>query len=156
MKKIRSMPLRRMSTQNNHQLARLGNKSVKQRRGWSRRNLNSSQTPLLYGTHLEQSQIVKRSIQGKPVFPIMIRKVPKSRGRTHVLKRIMESGLRVNPRSLNIEAGVKKPLPKLASTPEPLYTINDLPPYRTHADVAKFAGVISLAHDPGKQAYHAQ
>jgi hypothetical protein len=156
MKKMRSMPFRRMSTQNNHQLALLGNKSVKQRRGWSRRNLNSSQTPLLYGTHLEQSQIVKRSIQGKPVLPMMMRKVPKSRGRTHCLKRTMESGFRVNPKSLNMEAGVKKPLPKLTSTPELLCTMNDLPPHRAHADLAELTGVISVIHDPGKQAYHAQ
>jgi hypothetical protein len=110
MKKKRSTPFRRMSTQNSHQLAWLGKRRVKQRRGWSSKKRSSSQTPLRAGTHLEQSQITKRSMQGKPVFPIIMRKVPNSSGRTAVWKEIIESGVRVKPRSLNIEADVKKPL----------------------------------------------
>jgi hypothetical protein len=49
-------------------------------------------------------------MQGKPVLPMMIRKVPRVKGRTANWKEIMESGVRVKPRSLNKDAGVKKPL----------------------------------------------
>ena len=154
-KKIRSMPFSSTRTQKSHQLAPLGNKSVKQRRGWSRRNLNSSHTPLRYGTHFEQSQITKRSMQGKPVFPMMIRKVPRRSGRTASWKRTMESGLRVNPRSLNSEAGVKNPLVALAARSHRFQTL-DIPPDRIYTDCTEFVGVICIIHNPRKQADHAQ
>jgi len=54
--------------------------------------------------------MTRRSKQGKPVLPAMIRKTPSKRGNTAVWKDIIESGLSVKPRSLNIEAGVKNPL----------------------------------------------
>lgn len=53
--------------------------------------------------------MVKRSMQGNPVFPMIIRKVPMSRGHTVSWKETIESGVRVNPRSLNSDAEVKKP-----------------------------------------------
>lgn len=49
-------------------------------------------------------------MQGNPVFPIMIRKVPRSKGTVANWNDIIESGVSVKPRSLNIEAGVKIPL----------------------------------------------
>jgi len=54
--------------------------------------------------------MTKRSMQGKPVFPIMIKNVPIINGKTANWNGIIDSGVRVNPRSLNMEAGVKKPL----------------------------------------------
>lgn len=114
-KKKTSMPLRRMSTQTNHQLALLGNRSVKHRRGWSSRKRSSSQRPLPYGTHLWHTQIIKRSMQGKPVFPMTIRKAPISRGGTVFWKETIESGVRVKPRSQNREAVVKKVLEDISA-----------------------------------------
>ena len=107
---MRSRPLRTTRIQNNHHVAELGNSNVKQRRGWSSKNFSSSHTPLSFGTRYELSQITKRSMHGKPVFPMTIRKLPSSRGSTALWKEIIESGVSVNPRSLNIEAGVKIPL----------------------------------------------
>ena len=57
--------------------------------------------------------MMKRSMHGNPVFPIMMRKVPNSNGKVAVWKDIMESGVKVKPRSLNMDAGVKKPLTML-------------------------------------------
>jgi len=54
--------------------------------------------------------MTNRSMQGKPVFPMRMRKLPMSSGKIAVWKEFMESGVRVNPRSLNIDAEVKKPL----------------------------------------------
>ena len=53
--------------------------------------------------------MTNRSMQGKPVFPMMIKKVPRSRGSTANWNETMESGVSVKPRSLNMDAGVKKP-----------------------------------------------
>lgn len=44
------------------------------------------------------------------MLPITIRKDPISNGTTAVWNDIIESGVRVKPRSLNIEAGVNIPL----------------------------------------------
>ena len=110
MKKMRSMPLRAMRIQKSTHVALFGNRSVKQRRGWSSKNLSSSHIPDSRGTNLDDIQITKRSMHGNPVFPIMIRKLPNSKGNTASWKEIMESGLSVKPRSLNSDAGVKKPL----------------------------------------------
>ena len=54
--------------------------------------------------------MMKRSIQGNPVFPIMMRNVPMKRGTTAFWKEIIESGVSVKPRSLNKDAGVNIPL----------------------------------------------
>lgn len=109
MKNIRSTAFRRTSTQNSHQLALLGNRSVKHRRGWSSRKRSSSHMPLVLGTHMEVAHMTNRSTQGNLVLPMMIRKVPNNKGKTACWKEIIKSGVRVNPKSLNIEAGVKKP-----------------------------------------------
>lgn len=53
---------------------------------------------------------MKRSMQGKPVLPIITRKVPSKSGTAASWNEIIESGVIVNPRSLNIEAAVKTPL----------------------------------------------
>lgn len=53
---------------------------------------------------------MKRSMQGKPVLPMMMRKVMRIRGQTAVLKRTMESGVRVKPTSLNALSAVKMAL----------------------------------------------
>ena len=50
------------------------------------------------------------SMQGNPVFPIMMRKDPRRSGTTAVWNDSMESGVSVKPRSLNKDAGVKTPL----------------------------------------------
>ena len=110
MKKIRSMPFSRTSIQKSHQEAALGNRSVKHLRGWSRRNFSSSHTPLPVGTIFVIVQIVNRSMHGNPVFPMTIRNDPMNSGRTAVSNDIIESGVSVNPKSLNIDAGVKIPL----------------------------------------------
>lgn len=109
-KKMMSRPLRTTRIQNSHHVAALGKSKVKQRRGWSSKNLNSSHTPLLCGTRNELSQITKRSMHGKPVFPITMRKLPSRRGNTALWKETIESGVSVKPRSLNREAGVNIPL----------------------------------------------
>jgi len=109
-KKMRSRPFRTTRIQNSHHVAALGKSKVKQRRGWSSKNLNSSHTPLFCGTRNELSQITKRSMHGKPVFPITMRKLPSRRGNTAFWKEIIESGVSVKPRSLNREAGVNIPL----------------------------------------------
>jgi hypothetical protein len=49
-------------------------------------------------------------MQGKPVLPMMIKNEPSKMGRTVTWKETMESGVKVKPRSLNMDAGVKKPL----------------------------------------------
>lgn len=110
MKKIRSTALSTTKIQNSHQVAVLGKSNVKQRRGWSRRNLNSSQRALFRGANLETTQMTNLSMHGKPVLPMMIRKLPTRRIQTAYWKDNIESGVRVKPRSLNIEAAVKTPL----------------------------------------------
>jgi hypothetical protein len=77
---------------------------------------------LLLGTILEYIQMVKRSIQGKPVLPMIIRKVPSTRGHIASWKETIESGVSVKPRSLNKEAEVKKPH-QVGSTPTSLTTL---------------------------------
>ena len=54
--------------------------------------------------------MTKRSIQGKPVLPMMIKKVPKSMGTYADWNEMNESGVNVNPTSLNNVALEKKPL----------------------------------------------
>ena len=58
----------------------------------------------------DSSHMTNRSIHGNPVLPIIMRNVPKRSGRTALWKDIIESGVKVNPRSLNNDAGVKMPL----------------------------------------------
>ena len=107
------MPFKTTRTQNNHQVAFEGNSSVKHLRGWSSKNRNSSQTPLPLGTHFSVIQMMKRSMHGKPVFPMMIRNVPNKSGKVANWKDTIEFGVNVKPKSLNIDAGVKKPLIKI-------------------------------------------
>lgn len=109
-KNTRSIPLSTTRIQKSHHVAVLGNRRVKQRLGWSSKNLNSSQTPLLRGTNLEVAQMTNLSMQGKPVFPMTMRKDPMRRGTTAVSKELNESGVSVKPTSLNNEADVKIPL----------------------------------------------
>lgn len=115
MKNTISTPLRMTRIQKSHQVAAVGNRRVKQRLGWSSKNLSSSQTPLSRGTMLASTQITKRSMHGKPVFPMMMRKAPRRRGRIASWKDTMESGVRVNPRSLNMDAGVNIPLSHISA-----------------------------------------
>ena len=111
MKNTRSIPLRRTNIQKSHQVAVPGNRRVKQRLGWSNKKLNSSEIPLPRGTSLDVAQITNLSMQGKPVFPMTMKKEPMRRGTTAVSKELNESGVSVKPTSLNNEAGVKIPLP---------------------------------------------
>jgi len=64
------------------------------------------------GTTIETVQITNRSIQGKPVLPMMMRKVMSNIGKIAYWNDNMLSGVRVKPRSLNAEADVKIPLEK--------------------------------------------
>ena len=91
-------------------VAELGKRRVKQRRGWSSRNLISSQRENCSGTTFPPIQIMNRSIQGNPVLPMMIKKLPRSRGSTAPWNDIMESGVSVKPRSLKRVAEVNMPL----------------------------------------------
>ena len=54
-------------------------------------------------------------MQGNPVLPIITRKVPSKSGTAASWNEIIESGVIVNPRSLNIEAAVKNPLESLSA-----------------------------------------
>lgn len=54
-------------------------------------------------------------MQGNPVLPIITRKVPSRSGTAASWNEIIESGVIVNPRSLNIEAEVKTPLEPLSA-----------------------------------------
>ena len=66
--------------------------------------------PLSVGTSRLMVHIMPRSIHGNPVFPMTIRNDPSNKGTIAVWKEIIESGVSVKPRSLNIVAGVKTPL----------------------------------------------
>jgi hypothetical protein len=66
---------------------------------------------------LDTSQMMNLSMQGNPVLPMMIKNVPSTRGRTATWKETMESGVSVRPRSLNKDAGVKKPLDVIRLSP---------------------------------------
>lgn len=109
-KKIMSTPFRMTKIQNSHHVAVVGNSRVKHRLGWSSKNLNSSQRLELVRTIFEANHIVNLSMHGNPVLPMMMRKLPSSKGRTAYWNDNIESGVRVYPRSLNNDAGVKKPL----------------------------------------------
>jgi len=115
MKKIKSVPFKMTKTQKSHHVARAGKSRVKHRRGWSRRKRISSYTPLDFGTTSDRIQMIKRSMQGNPVLPMIMRKLIRRRGRTAYSKEIILSGVRVKPRSLKAEAEVKIPLDRLVS-----------------------------------------
>ena len=72
--------------------------------------MSSSQILLLLGTIKDDAQMTSRSMHGKPVFPMMIRKLPNRRGSTAFWNEIIESAVMVKPRLLNIAAGVNIPL----------------------------------------------
>ena len=72
----------------------------------------------------EITQITKRSMQGKPVFPMMIRKDPRRSSNIDSWNEIIESGVRVKPRSLNKEAGVNIPLNAHVSPPIDVGRVN--------------------------------
>ena len=76
------MPFKRTRIQKSHHVALPGKSNVKHRRGWSRRNLSSSQMPLFFGTRQLKAQITKRNMQGKPVLPTTIKNDPTSNGKT--------------------------------------------------------------------------
>ena len=109
MKKTRSSPLRMTSNQKSHQVAPEGKSNVKHRRGWSSKNRSSSQRPDPREVKSEVIHIVKRSMTGKPVLPMMIKKLSKIIGSTAVLNEFMLSGVRVKPMSMKAELGVKMP-----------------------------------------------
>ena len=109
-KNNKSIPFSKKRIQNSHQVASLGKSNVKQRLGWSSKNFSSSHRPLSLGTSLWQIQMMNRSMQGNPVLPIIIRTDPKSSGSTAIWNEMKESGVRVKPRSLKSDAGVKIPL----------------------------------------------
>lgn len=115
-KKKRSAALRTKRTPRSHQVAELGKRSVKQRRGWSNRKANVSFFVEPVGESLKRIQIINRSKHGKPVFlpkfqhkvekkhigvrevyPTMMRKAPMRSGKTASLKEMKESGVRVYP-----------------------------------------------------------
>lgn len=54
--------------------------------------------------------MMNRRKHGKPVFPATIKREPSRRGNTACWKDIIESGVSVNPTSLNKVAGVNMPL----------------------------------------------
>lgn len=101
--------MRSTRSQNSHQVAPDGNRSVKQRRGWSSRNFSSSHIPLPRGTILDETQMMKRSMTGKPVLPMTMRKLMARSGHVAMLNEFMLSGVRVKPRSIKAECGVKIP-----------------------------------------------
>ena len=105
-----SRPLRITRIQKSHHVAALGKSKVKQRLGWSSKNLSSSHTPLSRGMTSEATHMTNRSIHGNPVFPMTIRKLPRTRGSIAYWKDCIESGVSVYPRSLSKEAAVKNPL----------------------------------------------
>src|SRR5436189_772355 len=99
MKHIKSTPLSTTRIANSHHVGLRGKRSVKHRLGWSRRNRSSSQTAVPRGTIFESSQMIKRSMQGNPVFPIRIRKDIRRRGDRASKKESIESAVSVNPKS---------------------------------------------------------
>jgi len=72
--------------------------------------------PLFLGTTLLDAQMTKRSMHGKPVLPITIKKDPMINGKTAPWNEIIESGVSVKPRSFNKLAEVKMPLSMLLDT----------------------------------------
>ena len=102
--------------------------------------------------------MVNLNIHGKPVFPMMIRNAPNNRGTTAYSKDIIESGVRVNPRSLNIEAGVKKPLVNQVSLNSIKHAKADgyVPPHARLAVAVHDRAPCLSSNNPGKQNYHAE
>lgn len=90
-------------------MASAGNSNVKHRRGWSSRNLSSSHRPVPTGTTCASTHMMKRSITGKPVLPMMMKKDMASMTKVARLKDIMLSGVSVKPRSMKAEFAVKNP-----------------------------------------------
>jgi hypothetical protein len=109
-KKMTSRPFRMTRIQKSHHVAAVGKSKVKQRLGWSSKNLSSSHIPLSRGVKSDATHITTLSIHGNPVFPITMRKLPNRRGSTAYWKDCIESGVSVYPRSLSKDAEVKNPL----------------------------------------------
>ena len=109
MKKIKSIPFRAIRIAKSHQVALRGKRSVKQRRGWSSKNLNSSHSGFPLGTHLEVIQMISLSMHGKPVLPMMMRKVRSNKGKMAAWNEFIESAVMVNPTSLKEDPAVKIP-----------------------------------------------
>jgi hypothetical protein len=59
--------------------------------------------------------MINRNMHGNPVLPARIKKIPRMSGSRARWKETIESGVKVNPKSLNIDAGVKIPLSALAT-----------------------------------------
>ena len=63
---------------------------------------------------MDETQMTNLSMTGKPVFPMTMRKLMRSSGKTAVLKEFMLSGVKVKPRSIKADEAVKKPHQVLA------------------------------------------
>lgn len=95
-------------------------------------------------------------MQGKPVFPMMMRKLPSSNGRTAVWKEFMESGVRVKPRSLNIEAGVNMPLGDVSTQRKENSKLQNLPPCSRLPIAINHRAPSTASNNPRKEADNAQ
>jgi hypothetical protein len=60
------------------------------------------------GTTLESTQMMKRSITGNPVFPMMMKNHMTIMMYSEVLNEFMLSGVKVKPKSIKAEFDVKK------------------------------------------------
>jgi hypothetical protein len=97
-------------TPKSHHVAELGKRSVKHRRGWSRRKANVSFFAEPSGITLKHIQIINLRKHGNPVFldiknrsrylsyPAIIKNEPRISGKTALWKDIIESGVNVYPR----------------------------------------------------------
>ena len=112
--------------------------------------------PLSVGTILVMVQIIHRSIHGNPVFPMTMRNDPSNKGRTAVWKEIIESGVRVKPRSLNKVAGVKIPLFSGLFTYRKKLLRCYLPPNSRLAICINNRTPSRTSHDPWDQSDHAE
>lgn len=99
--------------------------------------------------------MTKRSMHGNPVLPMMIRKVPRSNRNTASWKDNMESGVRVNPRSLNKDGAVKIPLRNRLAT-KPYLDLVYTPPNPGNTSTIDNWSVCAAADYPRNQTYYTQ
>ena len=93
-------------------------------------------------------------MHGKPVFPIMIKKLPRSKGKTAVWKETIESGVRVNPTSLNRDGLVKKPLRHVSSEWDGVSLVY-VPPDPRSTITINNRSVSAAADNPRNQTHYA-
>lgn len=140
--------------QKSHQVALVGKRRVKQRRGWSSKKLSSSHVSLFAGTKIDETHITNRSMHGNPVLPTMMRKLPIRSGSTASWKEIIESGVSVKPRSLNIEAGVKIPLKSELALIQVLEISRDPPPSPGLTGTINYRTPSWATYDPREKRNH--